>query len=409
MPTSHLRTTTIYNARVVLEHAVLEKGAVILVGDRIAYLGPQDVLPKVVNLPASTDTVDTTCGDAYDADGGWVFPGFIDGHIHGGGGADTMNGTPEAIETIARVHARHGTTAFLPTTMTAPHDDIMGAARAVKEAMHRSREEAWSGARVLGMHLEGPYLNPKRAGAQDPKWMRRADLSELGEILSVLEDGFKLATIAPEIPGGAEALEYLHRAGVVVSIGHSDATMEEASEAFRAGVDHVTHTYNGMRGLHHRDPGTVGAALLSEQALCEVIADGIHVHPDAIRLLWMMKGTSGVCLITDAIESADMPDGVYQLGGQQVTVKDGACRLENGSLAGSMLTMERAVRFMVREVGVPPADAARMASLNLASQLRISGRKGSLKVGKDADVVLLDSDFQVLKTWVEGKLVYAAS
>lgn len=400
--------TTIYNGRVVLEHDVLEKGAVVLAGGRIAYIGPQDVIPGSVHLPGSTETVDLRGGETHDAGGGWIFPGFIDVHVHGGGGADTMDGAVEAIETIARTHARHGTTALLPTTMTAPHDQIMAAARAVRAAMGSSKGASWPGARVLGMHLEGPYINPKRAGAQDPKWTRRADLNELGAILSVLEDGFKLATIAPEVPGGAEALEYLHRAGVVVSIGHTDATMEEATEAFRAGAGHVTHTYNAMRELHHRDPGTVGAALLSEQALCEVIADGIHVHPDAIRLLWMMKGTSGVCLVTDAIEAADMPDGTYQLGGQPVVVKDGACRLENGSLAGSILTMERAVRFMVREVGVPPADAARMASLNAAAQLRISGRKGSLKVGKDADVVLLDTDFQVVKTWVEGKLVHSA-
>jgi len=408
MATTQHPPTVIYNGRVVLEHAVLEKGAVIFANGRIAYLGPQDVLPKVIHLPGGLEPVRVGDGESIDAGGGWIFPGFIDVHVHGGGGADTMNGTLEAIETISRTHARHGTTALLPTTMTAPHDQIMGAARAVRAAMERWRTAPWPGARVLGMHLEGPYINPKQAGAQDPKYMRRADIGELGEILSVLEDGFRLATIAPELPGGAEALEYLHRAGVIVSIGHSDATIDEAAEAFRAGVDHVTHTFNGMRGLHHREPGTVGAALLSEKALCEVIADGIHVHPEAIRLLWMVKGTAGVCLVTDAIEAADMPEGTYRLGGQTVTVKDGACRLASGSLAGSILTMERAVRFMVREVGVPPHDAARMASLNVAEQLRISGRKGSLKIGKDADIVLLDSDFDVVRTWVEGRLVYSA-
>src|SRR5690606_5291545 len=246
---------------VVLEDRVVEEGTVIAVDGRIVYAGPTEGLGEALYVPGRGRFF-RSAGVRYDAAGHWVFPGFIDVHVHGGGGSDTMNATREALECIARTHGRHGTTGFLATTMTAAHSDVCRAARAVRAAVDAWPDAPWDGARPLGLHLEGPYLNPKRAGAQDPRWMRSASLAELEELLQILGDAFRLVTLAPEIEGGMEALRFLQGAGVIVSLGHTDATFEEAQAAFRAGARHVTHAFNGMRGLHHRDPAIAGAALL---------------------------------------------------------------------------------------------------------------------------------------------------
>ena len=400
------RPTCIAGGKLVLEEGVLEGGALVLIDGRIAYAGPAQYMPPSI-VPPGGEPISLAGCERYDAQGRWVFPGFIDLHVHGGGGADTMDGTVDALQRIAEIHSAHGTTSLLATTMTESHERIMEAARAVRQAMALSEASDWRGARVVGMHLEGPYVNPKRAGAQNTAFMRPADLQELGEIVAVLEEGFRLVTLAPELPGANEAIRYLRRAGVTVSMGHTDASFEEAMAAMHEGVAHVTHTYNAMRPLHHRDPGVVGAALLSgPSVLCEVIADGVHVHPRAIEALWRCKGAAGLCLITDAISAAGMPEGEYELGRLKVTVKGQECRLDNGALAGSVLTLDRAVGFMVREVGVPVHEAAMMASGNPARQLGLDTRKGSLRVGKDADVVVLDDEFQTIATWVGGRLVF---
>lgn len=400
-----MEAVRIVHATLVLEDEVVRDGSLAFIDGRIVYAGPTELVGDRFPLWGTNESVPLDRFDVYDAEGGWLLPGFIDLHVHGGGGADTMDASQDSLEIIAHTHALHGTTGYLATTMTASHDAIVAAARAVRGAIGATEGTPWNGARLLGLHLEGPFLNPKRAGAQDPELMRTADLNELGELISILGEHFRLATLAPELEEGMRALRHLVASGVVVSLGHTDASVAEAHEAFRAGARHVTHTFNGMRGIHHRDPGIAGASLLSETAMCEVIADGIHLHPDAIRLLYRTKGPQGLCLITDGIEATGMPDGTYKLGRLPVTVKDGTCRLENGSLAGSILTMDQALGYVVREVGVPIHLAAQMASLNPARQLRIADRKGSLRVGKDADIVLLDDAFRTSYTWVEGRLV----
>lgn len=400
------RPVCIANGKLVLEDGVLEGGAVAMIDGRIAYVGPYEYMPPSI-VPPGGEPVSLAECERYDAGGCWVFPGFVDVHIHGGGGADTMDGSVEALQRIAKLHGSHGTTSLLATTTTEAHERIINAARAVRRAMSLSEEPDWPGARIVGMHLEGPYVNPKRAGAQNTAHMRPADLEELGEIVSVLEEGFRLVTLAPELPGASEAISYLRRAGVTISLGHTDASFEVAAAAFAEGISHVTHTYNAMRPLHHRDPGVVGAAFLSgSSVLCEVIADGIHVHPKAIEALWRIKGAGGLCLVTDAMAAAGMPEGVYELGGLQVTVKGRECRLADGALAGSVLTLDSAVGFMVREVGVPVHEAAMMASFNPARQIGLDGRKGSLRVGKDADIAVLDEEFRAVATWVGGRLVF---
>lgn len=400
------RPVCITGGKLVLEDGVLEDGALVMIEGRIAYVGPGEYLPPSI-VPPGGEPVSLSRCERYDARGRWVFPGFIDVHVHGGGGADTLDGTVDALRRMAALHGSHGTTSLLATTTTEAYERIMQAARGIREAMSLSEGPDWPGARILGLHLEGPYINPKRAGAQNPAFMRPADLGELGEIVAALEEGFRLVTLAPELPGAGEAIDYLRRAGVTVSIGHTDATFEQAMAAFAQGARHVTHTYNAMRPLHHRDPGVVGAAFLSgPSVLCEVIADGIHVHPKAIEALVRLKGASGICLVTDAIAAAGMPEGEYELGRLKVTVKDRQCRLADGALAGSVLTLDQAVGFMVQQVGVPVHEAAMMASLNPARQLGMDSRKGSLRVGKDADVTVLDEAFNAVATWVGGNPVF---
>jgi len=400
------RPVLIDGGTLVLEDGTLENGALVLIEGRIAYAGPADLLPPEIAPPGGATVSLREC-ERYDATGQWVFPGFIDVHVHGGGGADTMDASVDSLRRIAEVHGAHGTTTMLATTTTEAHDRVIAAAKAVREAMALSAAPGWCGARIAGLHLEGPYVNPKRAGAQNPAFMRSADLGELGEIVSCLEEGFRLVTLAPELPGADEAIAFLRRCGVTVSMGHTDATFEQAFAALQKGVTHVTHTYNAMRPLHHRDPGVVGAAFLSGSGvLCEVIADGIHVHPRAIEALWRAKGTSGLCLITDAIAATGMPEGEYELGRLKVSLKGRECRLADGTLAGSVLTMDEAVGFMVREVGVPVHEAAAMASLNPARAARLEARKGALRVGKDADVAVLDSGFRAVATFVGGRLIF---
>lgn len=395
--------TLIVGGRLVLEDQVLEDGALLLADGRIAYAGPKDFVPPVILLPEDKGTIPLDSCRRFDAGGAWIFPGFIDLHVHGGAGADTMDAELDSLQRIARLHASHGTTGMLATTMTESMDRVKAACHGVKEAVAASLRPDWQGAVIHGVHLEGPYINPKRAGAHAPDLMRTPDIAELGDIVSILEDAFKLITLAAELPGGSEALAYLDRAGVVVSLGHTDATFDQANALFDAGARHLTHTYNAMRSLHHREPGALGAALTRPGVLCELIADGIHVHAAAVKIMIGAKGADEVCLITDAMAACGMPEGEYTLGPKKVIVKDGSCRLEDGTLAGSVLTMDRAVGWVIEEVGVKPWEAARMAAYNPARQLGLHERKGSLQIGKDADVTVLNDRFEAIATFIEGR------
>jgi len=333
---------------------------------------------------------------------GYIVPGFVDQHCHGGGGADFMDGDPEAVATITATHARHGTTALLATTLSAPEEEILAVIRAVKAAPRR-------GAQVLGFHIEGPFLNPKWKGAQDPRYLRLATVAEIDRWMAAgRPDDRWHVTLAPEMEGAHEAIRHLVARGAVVSAGHTDCTYAQLEAAAAAGVSHVTHLYNGMRGLHHREPGTVGAALALPGMTIELIADGIHIHPASLKVAAAAKGFDRVILVTDAMEATDLPEGEYQLGELKAYVREGAVRLEDGTLAGSVLTMATAVRNMVRLVGVPLAAAVAMASLNPARKHGLEGRKGAIGAGYDADLVLMDKEFNVLETIVGGETVYRA-
>ncbi|RMG69913.1 MAG: N-acetylglucosamine-6-phosphate deacetylase [Chloroflexi bacterium] len=327
-----------------------------------------------------------------------LMPGFIDLHVHGGNHFEAMDGTPHALKELSAFYARHGVTGFLPTTWTAARAPITNALKNIANLI----DQALNGATILGAHVEGPYISPKRPGAQNPGDIRPADQTEFEEWLAT--GSIRLITIAPEIPANRELIAYCLEQGITVSAGHTDATFDEMLTAH--GITQTTHTFNAMRGLHHREPGTVGAAMLIDDIRCEVIADGVHVNPQMVKLLYRVKGADRVILITDAVRGAGLPQGTqYLQDGRTVTVQD-AAYLEDGTLAGSTLTMDVAVRNFQQFTGCSLVELATCASLTPARAIHLADRKGSITVGKDADLVLVDRAFNVHLTMVGGRVVW---
>ena len=335
-----------------------------------------------------------------DADGAWVVPGFIDSHIHGSNLADTMDASHHALDTMGAFQANHGVTSYLPTTGTASGQRI----QAVLENFSTYSQET-PGATPLGLHLEGPYLNVARKGAQPAKYLRAPNRDEYtGWIDSGL---VKLITLAPELAGSLQMIEYGIAHGVEFAAGHSSASYEQLLAAADKGLRQATHLFNGMEPLHHRRPGVVGAVLSDERIYAQVIADGIHLHPAIVKLVVHSKGAERTILITDAMRAAGLADGKYELLGQSVSIKDGACYIANGHLAGSTLTMEQAVRNAIAFSGITLQQAVTMASYTPARALGLEAHKGQLTSGADADITLLDRNLEVIKTIVGGNLVYA--
>jgi N-acetylglucosamine-6-phosphate deacetylase len=335
-----------------------------------------------------------------DARGWHLLPGFIDLHVHGAVGYEAMDASASGLEEMARFFASHGVTSFLATTWTASRAAISRALELVEEM----QGPIPGGANLLGVHLEGPYLNPDRCGAQDASLIRRA---ETEEALAFLDSGvIRLLALAPEYPENLWLIEECVRRGITVSAAHTTANYEQMLKAVERGITHLTHSYNAMQGLGHRELGTIGAAMALPQIQCELIADNIHVHPAAQKILVDVKGPSGVILVTDAIRAAGLPEGEHMLDERIVYIRDGAVRLADGTLAGSVLTMERALQNVLAATGRSLAELWVMSSLNAARAIGVSARKGSLEVGKDADLVLLDDDFNVKITVVGGEVVY---
>jgi N-acetylglucosamine-6-phosphate deacetylase len=361
----------------------IEKGKIIAIENK-----------KNIAAPVGTEVID--------ARDGFVVPGFIDIHVHGGGGSDIMDGNYEAVKQVAVTHSRFGTTAFLPTTMTMSKDKIIRSLRSIHEAFVKGTRAA----EILGVHMEGPYISPEKKGAQKEEDIKKASIEEFLEFNRTSGNLISLVTIAPEIPGAIELIRWLSEHKIIASIGHSNATYEQVQEGIRAGLSHVTHTFNAMSGLNHREPGVVGAALLSSQLILEMIADGIHLHPAVMQILVKAKEIGKIVLITDAMRATSKPEGTYELGGQEVTVSKGQARLKDGTLAGSVLTMDKAVRNMINKVEVSLTEAIQMATINPAKCLGVEGKKGSLEPGKDADIVILNKKLKVELTMVKGKVVY---
>jgi N-acetylglucosamine-6-phosphate deacetylase len=363
---------------------IIEKGKIIAITDK------KEDLALLKNV------------EIIEAQNKFIVPGYIDIHVHGGGGSDVMDGEYEAIKQVATTHSRFGTTAFLPTTMTMTKDKIIKSLKSIHEASLKGTGTA----EILGIHLEGPYINPEKKGAQKEEDIKKVSVEEFLEFNQASGNLIRLVTIAPEMPGAIDFIRWLHQQGIIVSVGHSNATYEQVQEGIQVGLSHVTHIFNAMRGLHHREPGVVGAALSSPKLIVEMIADGIHLHPMVLKMLTQIKESEKLVLITDAMRATGFKEGTYDLGGQEVIVTQGQAKLKNGTLAGSVLTMDKAVKNLVTKVGISLLNAVQMASYNPAKCLGIDDKKGSLELYKDADIVILNKNLETELTMVAGKVVY---
>ena len=348
----------------------------------------------------STDEVDAD--EIIDAQGRYIAPGLVDVHIHGYLGEDTSDGSEEGIRTIARGILANGVTSFLPTTMTVDWRELEAAFDVVRRLMPQSRNEGFDGAEIIGCHAEGPFIDPERKGAQSADHI----LPPQADRLLAHRDIVRIVTMAPEMPGGLDFIKQITAdSDIVVSIGHSSATYEQALEAIKAGASHITHLFNAMTGLNHRKPGIVGAALTTD-VYAELIADAFHVHSGLFHLLHVAKGDRLV-LVTDCTRAGGLPDGEYTLGGQPIFVKGIESRLQDGTIAGSVLHLNDAVRNLHQLGGVSLLDAVHAASLSAARSIGADERKGSIRHGKDADFILMDENCQVHATYVSGVRKYA--
>ena len=378
-------------------------GDILVEGGLISAL-KQGELPRRVREVGGTWRHGPDPGRASEVDAGgcWVFPGFVDLHVHGGNGFDFGSGSPTAHRQVAAFHARHGTTALLATTMAAPLERL----RAVLEVTSDEMKTARSGcARFLGCHLEGPYLSPTRRGAQPLEYLRSATLAKSDGLLDAAVGIARLVTLAPDLEGGVDLVRAVTAHGMIAAVGHSDATFEQATAAFAAGARHVTHLCNGMRPFHHREPGLVGAALDRDDITCEVIADGHHLHPATLRMIHASAG-GRLALITDATPASGLPNGEYELGDTRVRKREERVEVVDGSsLAGSALTMDRALRNAIDTLRLSPWEGAEMVSAVPARVLGLQDQLGSLEVGKAADLVVLDPEYHVMATMVAGQWV----
>ena len=369
--------------RVILDGVVLVEGPRILeVGSRAAVRFSGDEF-EVMNHPRHL-----------------LAPGFIDVHIHGALGRDVMEGTDEALATISGFLAAHGTTSFLATTMTASPVATLQAV----EDLGGQVDQPLVGARMLGLHLEGPFINPEKRGAHPAEHIRRPSTLIFEQLLARSGHQVKLMTLAPEVEGSLELIEFARSRGVVVSLGHSDATLEEALAAIDLGAANATHLFNAMRSFSHRDPGILGAVLTAPRIWAELIADGVHVSPAAVDLCLRCKGAGKILLISDAVSATGMPEGQYRLADTEITLSEGTCRTPDGTLAGSVLTQDQALRNMVRWSRLPVQTVLGMLTRNPAQSLGIADSKGTLAAGKDADMVLLDQNLDVHTTIVQGEV-----
>ncbi len=366
-------------------------------------LGPGAVLVDEGRIAAVYTMGDKTPDvEEINLHGAALGPGLIDLHTHGADRVECMDGG-DAVAHLSRFYARHGVTGFLPTTLTASLEDIAEAVDGARRAMDSSP----AGARVLGVHLEGPFVSPERLGAQSPDFCIPPTAESVAHLLTIAGDVARLVTMAPEEEGGLEAVRTFTEQGIIVSIGHTVATAEQAFEAFDAGVREATHLFNGMKPMHHRRAGVVGAVLTTEGVKAEIIADGTHLAPTTIRLALAAKGVDDLLLISDSMAATGCEDGEYILGPLRVLVRDGEARLESGALAGSTLTLERAVLNVARWTDAGLGGAWQMASLNPARQLGIGDHVGRVAPGYDGDLMAMTRSGEVVMTMVGGEIVHS--
>ncbi|HEY2556387.1 MAG TPA: N-acetylglucosamine-6-phosphate deacetylase [Diaminobutyricibacter sp.] len=381
--------TLIHSARLVTDGAVVDDGWVLFDGPTIAATGNGDGWRAA--------EADTGARTVVDAGGAWLTPGFVDIHNHGGGGVSFDDGV-DAIHTAMAMHGEHGTTRFVLSLVTAPVDTLERGLATVA-ALARSNPQ------VLGSHLEGPFLDHGHKGAHDPSLLVHADPASVERLIAASDGTLRQITLAPELDGGMDAVRRFTGAGVAVAVGHTGADYAQALAAFDAGASILTHAFNGMDGIHHRAPGPVAAATRTPGVTIEIINDGIHVHPEVVRLAF--AGAPGrVALVSDAMAAAGFGDGDYVLGSLAVAVRDGVARLVEGdSIAGSTLTLDDALRRAVVDVGIPVGEAVRALTETPARAVGRAGDLGRLAPGYAADAVLLDDSFGVLAVWSEGRVI----
>ena len=370
---------------------IIENGIVIVKDSMIEYVGEEK---KAADLASYNNVYK----------GEYIVPGFIDIHCHGGNGYDTMDSTQEALKEISKFKAKNGCTGFLATTVTSSMKDTVKALKNVNEYNKQSPKE---GAEIVGIHLEGPFINAKQKGAQREDLIMPPSIEIVKKFISEAGGLIKIVTYAPELDIDFKFTYFLNNKEVIPSVGHSSADYKTIISAIKFGLKSATHTFNQMKSMHHREPGTVGAVLTEENLFAEIIADDIHVHPAIINLLVKTKGFNKVVLVTDAMRAAGLQDGIYDLGGLKVMVENSEVRLESGNLAGSTLTMNRAVKNMIEKIGISIEKSVRMASLNPARLLGLDKDRGSLTPGKRADITVLDDNFHVICTIKKGKVIYS--
>lgn len=377
----------IINGKIITEEKVLEN-KILVFNEKILEFREQENFEQLLE----------NFEEVIDAEGNYVCPGFIDLHIHGAGGYDVMDGTEESLSEISRVIARNGVTGFLATTMTMSKESIYTALDNIRYSMRKEM----LGAKILGAHMEGPFINKKYKGAQAEEFIIEPKFSFIEKYVDII----KIITLAPEVDENFNFInETKEKTNIILSIGHSNAEYDIAMEAIEKGISHATHTFNAMTPLNHREPGIVGAVLNSE-IYCELIADKIHVHPALFEILKKTKGQDKLILITDSMRAGGLREGIFELGGQKVMVKDSSARLQDGTLAGSILKLNYGVKNFMDNTHMEICEAVKLASLNPSKELGREKEIGSLELGKYADIVILDKSFNVLQTFVTGKTVF---
>jgi N-acetylglucosamine-6-phosphate deacetylase len=387
-----MATTLFHVRKAITPKGEIEDAGILVREGVIEFAGPR----AGIELPIGSEEIDAS---EYTA-----IPGFVDVHIHGAGGRDVMEADDSALSTITGRLAKFGTTSLLATTVTAGADDTCRAVEGISKFISRQYQTTEARAEILGIHFEGPFISKARRGAQPAEFIQPPSAEVLQRFLQAASGNARIMTMAPELLGAMPCIDAARSLGLVVSIGHTDATYEQARAAIAHGALHATHVYNAMRPFSHRDPGVIGAVLTTPEVTAELIADGVHVDEIAMKLLLKAKGAEGVILISDGISATGMPDGKYMLGGLEVTMTGGICRTAEGNLAGSTLTLDRALRNIVN-LGTPLVDAVRMLTLNPATLLSIEFKKGALRTGADADIILLNEALEITNVWARGTLV----